>query len=205
MSGGAPAPLVRIPGLGFPHAMVAQLRYVDTYALTITAGSLAKQVMRWNSTFDPDLTGTGHQPLYRDTFASIYDQYAVISASAEVKFINASTSSIVCGIVSEDDANSSSTVDTLCEQALGEHTILPPLTGALSTHTFRLNWNCKDYLHIDPFSSELYKTAVGNNPTEESDLVIWATDFDAASISVTVHVTLVQEVLWTELTSPTQS
>lgn len=196
---------MRIPGLGFPHSMVAHLRYVDTYALTITSGSLAKQVMRWNSTFDPDSTGTGHQPLYRDIFASIYDQYAVISASIEVKFVNNTTSTIVCGIVSEDDATSSSTVDTLCEQALGEHTILPPLTGALSTHTFKMNWNCKDFLHIDPFASQTYKTAVGSNPSEESDLVLWATDFDAASISVTAHVTLVQEVLWTELTSPTQS
>jgi hypothetical protein len=185
--------------------MVSQLRYVDTYSLTITTGSLAKQVIRWNSTFDPDLTGTGHQPLYRDTYAGIYDQYAVVRASVEVKFVNPSNTTIVCGIVNEDDSSSSSTVDTLCEQALGQHTIIPALTGALSTHTFTQNWDCVSYLHIDPFASETYKTAVGSNPTEESDLVIWATNFDATSIAVVVHVTLVQEVLWTELTSPTQS
>jgi hypothetical protein len=198
--------MVRVPGLGFPHSMVSQLRYVDSYSLTITSGSLAKQVMRWNSTFDPDLTGTGHQPLYRDTYAAIYDQYAVIRASIEVKICNTDTSNlIICGIVSEDDAASSSTVDTLCEQATGQHTTLPPLAGSLSTHTFRMDWDCKKMLHIDPFTSEAYKTAVGNNPTEESDLVIWATNFSAASQSVNATVTLVQEVLWTELSSPTQS
>jgi len=206
VSRGNAAGMSRIPGLGFPHSMLTNLRYVDTYALTITSGSLAKQVMRWNSVFDPDLTGTGHQPLYRDTYASIYDQYAVVSASIEVKIVNSSTTAVLlCGIVGEDDASSSSTPNTLCEQATGQHTILPPLAGSLSSHTFRMNWDCKKMLHIDPFTSETYKTAVGSNPTEESDLVIWATNFDASSESVTVHVTLVQTILWTELTSPTQS
>lgn len=202
---GLPASLLRVPGLGFPHAMVCQLRYVDTFALTITSGSLAKQVMRWNSTFDPDFTGTGHQPLYRDTYASIYDQYAVVRAHVEVKFVNPSNSTVVCGIVGEDDTSSSTTVNTLCEQATGQHTILPALTGSLSSQVFTMAWDCKEVLHIDPFTSELYKTAAGSNPTEESNFVVWATNFDATSSAVTAHVTLVQEVLWTELTSPTQS
>lgn len=173
--------------------------------MTITSGSLAKQVMRWNSTFDPDLTNTGHQPLYRDTFAAIYDQYAVISATIVVKIVNLATAVLVCGVLTEDDASSSSTIQTLMEQGTGQHTILPPQTGSLSSHTFRLKWSCQKMLNIDPFSSETYKTAVGSNPTEESDLVIWATTADGSSATPYVTIEMEQVVLWTELQSPTGS
>lgn len=192
--------------IGFPDRLMTKLRYFDTGTLVVTAGSLAKQVFRWNSTFDPDLTGTGHQPLYRDTFAGLYNHYAVISATAEVKILNTDTDTIIiCGMVNEDDSSSSSTIDTLCEQSTGQHTILPPLAGSLSSHTFRMSWDARKKLNIDPFVSESYQTAVGSNPTEEQDLVIWGSNFDASSSVITYAITLVQTVLWTELSSPTQS
>jgi hypothetical protein len=200
------ASLSRIQGVGFPHAMISKIRYCDDYQLTSTLGSLGKQIMRWNSTFDPDFTGAGHQPLYRDTFAAIYDQYSVITAYTEVKIINTSTTApIVCGVLTEDDTSTSADVRVLMEQATGLHTILPPLSGSLSTHTFRLKWDCKKTLHIDPFSSETYKTAVGSNPTEESDLLIWMATLDATTASLYCNVTMVYEVLWTELSTPVLS
>lgn len=191
--------------LGFPHKMLTKLRYVDTYSMTITTGSLAKQVMRWNSTFDPDATGGGHQPLYRDTFAAVYDQYCVVSAQIEVKLINPNSTTYVCGLTNEDDTSSASSVTVLCEQVKGKHTVLPPVTGSLSSHTFRMNWDARKILNIDPFTSQSYKTAVGSNPSEESDLVIWATNFDSSSGSILAHVTLTQTVLFTELQSPSSS
>jgi hypothetical protein len=193
------------PTYGFPHQLLTKLRYHDTLTITSTAGSLAKYVFRWNSTFDPDFTGTGHQPLYRDTFAGIYDQYAVVSAIAVVKFANTSGDPWVVGVLSEDDATSSTTISVLCEQATGQHKLLPPVTGSLSSGTFNASFDAKKRLGIDPFTSELYKTAVGSNPTEESDLVIWGYDTSGGSSTVTFDIELVQTVLWTELTSPTQS
>jgi hypothetical protein len=191
---------------GFPDKMLTKLRYVDTYSVTITAGSIGKQVMYLNSVFDPDNTGVGHQPLYRDTYAAIYDQYAVVKVSCTVKFMNlAGADSVICGIVLDDDNSTSSTVNTLCEQNHGQHTILPPMSGSLSTHTFTYHWDCKSVLGIDPFASETYKTPVGSNPTEVSSLLIWATDTGGASISVPVHFQMEQTILWTELSTPTQS
>lgn len=197
----------RIPGVGFPHSMLAKLRYCDNYTLSITTGSVAKQFMRLNSIFDPDYTGTGHQPLYRDTFAAIYDQYAVVSCEVEVKVCNLSTTAVLeTGIVLEDDTSSSGDSRVLKEQATGSYTILPPLAGSLSTHTFRYRWDCKKTLHIDPFSSETYKTQVGTNPTEEADLCIWASVTDGISSTVPVlTVTMLYEVLFTELQTPSIS
>lgn len=196
----------RIP-FGFPHQLLTKLRYYDTYAMTVTTGSLGKQVMRWNSTFDPDFTSTGHQPLYRDTFAGIYDHYAVVSATANIKIISTSTSaSLIVGCITDDDSASAGSVTVLCEQNTGEHMLLPPLSGSLSSVTFNPSWDCKRVLGVDPYASEEYKTAVGSNPAEESYLHIWGTVTDgSSSTSITVAVELVQTVLWTELATPSSS
>jgi len=191
---------------GFPHRLITKVRYYDTIAMTVTTGSLGKQVMRWNSTFDPDYTNVGHQPLYRDTFASIYDHYAVVSARATVKIVNTSTVPLIVGVVTDDDSSAAGTVSVLAEQNTGQHMLLPPVSGSLSSVTFRPTWDCKKVLGIDPYSSEEYKTAVGSNPTEESYLHIWGTVTDgASSTSIVVSVEMEYTCLWTELTTPSSS
>lgn len=191
--------------LGFPDKILSKLRYVDLTTLTSTLGSIAKQAFRWNSTFDPDATGTGHQPLFRDTFAGVYDQYAVVSAVAKVKFINPGVDPIRVGVLIDDDFTSSTTVDTLCEQFHGQHVMLPPMAGSLSSHTFTISWDCQKILGIDAYSSELYKTAVGSNPTEESYLHCWMSNSLAGTSVAYIDVELIQTVLWTELNTPVQS
>ena len=39
-----------------------------------------------NSLFDPDFTGTGHQPYYFDQFATIYQRYTVIGSKLTATF-----------------------------------------------------------------------------------------------------------------------
>jgi len=203
---GTPAAIQRLPGLGFPDSMICNHRYADNYPLVCTSGILATQKMRWNSTFDPDFTGTGHQPLYRDTLASIYDHYSVISAYIEVQVVNTGTVPMLCGIVTDDDTSTSATVGVLMEQAYGQHQLLPAQAGSLSSCTFRMDWDCKKVLKIDPYTSETYKTANSSNPTEESILQVWAIPIDASTTATAyASVTLVQNVLWTELATPTLS
>jgi hypothetical protein len=185
---------------------MTKLRYCDYHNLTSTSGALAKLTYRWNSTFDPYQTGVGHQPLYRDTYAGIYDHYAVVRATAIIRVVNPGTVSSLFGAITDDDSSSSATFQTLMEQNHGRHSELTPLTGSKSDDTFVMTWDCKQILSIDPFTSEEYKTAVGSDPTEESYLVVWAIPVDGSSTNTLgVTIELIQEVLWTELTTPTQS
>lgn len=192
--------------LGFPAKLLTRIRYHDTEVLASTTGSIAKYYYRLNSTFDPDVTGAGHQPMFRDTFASIYDHYSVVSTKVTVKFANTSTVSYHTGVLIDDDGSTSTNIDTLCEDTQGQTEMLPPLSGSLSSHTYHVRWDCEKYLGINPFASETYKTATGSNPAEESQLAIWAVPTDgSSSASVVVTVMLEYTVLWTELASPSQS
>jgi len=202
-------PVVRFSPMcfGFPDKLLTRLRYCDTLNMTCTSGAVGKEIFRWNSTYDIDVTNTGHQPLYRDTYASIYDQYAVVRATARFTIVNVNTGiSVVCGHVTDDDTNISSQFNTLMEQNHGDHCILTPLAGSHSSHTFDTTWDCQEVLGIDPYASESYKTAVAADPTETSTLGIWAVPQDGSSTTtLQVIIEIIQEVLWTELTTPTIS
>ncbi len=192
---------------GFPNRLMTKLRYCDLVSTVSTVGSLASNVFRWNSTFDPDVTNVGHQPLFRDTYAGVYDQYAVVSATFKATAINVSTGvSVLCGVITDDDNTLSTTFQTLMEQSNGESRLITPLAGDNSSTTFVRTWDCREVLNIDPYSSQTYKTAVGSNPTESSTISVWSIPQDGTStLTVQWKIELVQDVLWTELTTPTQS
>jgi hypothetical protein len=186
--------------------MLSKVRYHEFSSISSTSGGLSNTGYRWNSTFDPDATYTGHQPLYRDTFAAIYDHYAVVSAQATVKFINTSTTApFMVGVVTDDDTSMTTTIDTVCEQVSGQHALLPPLAGSLSSHTFNISWDCMKVLGIDPFTSQAYKSAVGSNPPEDSLLFAWVASADSSTATCYYDITIDYLVLWSELTTPSQS
>ncbi len=192
---------------GFPPTLLTKLRYVDTYPLVSTSGSLAKQLFKINSIFDPDSSGVGHQPLYRDTYAAIYDYYAVVSVKATVQFQSLNTSSgSTVGILIDDDTSTSTNANVLMEQNYGKKILLPPVNGSLSNRTLTLDWDCKKILNIDPFTSQAYRTAQGSDPTELSTLLVWSASADGTSTgTVQAMVTLEFTVIFSELTTPTVS
>lgn len=192
---------------GFPTTLLTKLRYNDTYNLTSTAGTIAKQVMGLNSIFDPDISGGGHQPLYRDTFAAVYDQYSVVSSKITVQFANLHTAtSAHVGLLLDDDSSTSSTYSVLMEQNRGINTLLAPLAGGLSVNKLSLNFDCQRDLGIDPYTSETYKTAIGSNATEVMDCLVWAAPADTSSTgTVQAVVTIEYLVFFTELQTPTSS
>ena len=86
------APLLSL-GPTFPNGIVAKHKYTDQ--LTLSASyvntdipATALQSFRSASLFDPDRTNTGHQPLFYDEMALVYNQYRVIGAKMRLRFVN---------------------------------------------------------------------------------------------------------------------
>ncbi len=73
--------------------VTAKLRYVDDIALD--ASTVVSHNFSCNGIFDPDITGTGHQPLLRDQYALLYGAYRVLSSKITVTLYGGTTTSTV--------------------------------------------------------------------------------------------------------------
>jgi hypothetical protein len=108
--------------VGFPKTNQVKLRYVDTFSIDPAAGAVGYYKFRANSAFDPDYTGTGHQPNGFDQWSQFYNHYLVTSAVISVQFtLNNlaadSGSMMICGVSLTDDITSTSSLNTLLEQS----------------------------------------------------------------------------------------
>lgn len=86
----------------FPTRLRRTLQYVDNYLLSSVAGSIVTQQWKVNSMFDPDLTGTGHQPRGFDqlcTTSGPYAKYRVLAVriSGEALSTNDATMTLING------------------------------------------------------------------------------------------------------------
>lgn len=78
-----------IPGLqpdrvlAFPKNIITKLRYCS-YGLFANTTSAAGYNFRANSVFDPDQTSAGHQPMYFDNYAAIWNRYRVLGSEIKV-------------------------------------------------------------------------------------------------------------------------
>jgi hypothetical protein len=181
------------------------MRYCDTVPITSTSGSLAKYIFRINSLFDPDYTGTGHQPLYRDTYAAIYELYAVVSANVKVTIVNMADVPVHCGTVFEDDTSASTVATTLMEQSNGVHRLLPALSGSLSSVTFNMKWDCQKMLGLNPYTDIGAKALFASDPLFLGALVCWAQPVDTVTVTNYLNIEIDQVVFLSNLLTPTGS
>lgn len=200
-----------IPGVdgkttfGFPNSIITKLRYSTFGKLTAAAGVVTSQTFRANSIHDPDFTNTGHQPLYHDQWAAIYDQYVVLGAQIKVTFTSSSSLySNIVGIVGDDDSTTSSNLETLMEQNDGYSTVVgaagaPPVT---ITATF----SPQEMFGVDAKSDGSSQTSFGSNPTEEWYWKIYSIYSDAETTTTTYYKADIEyTVKMSELKTPTQS
>lgn len=157
--------------------------------------------------YDPDFTGTGHQPLYRDQYAAIYNFYSVLCTKVRVTFTNTDVDNpFLVGCVTDEDATASTSFQTLMEQNNGVFSQLTALSGSRSMVTFNLKWDPVDILGVNPYESAGYRTAIGDNPTLDSFLILWAQIEDGSSSAlVGATVEFEYDVLWSELLTPSQN
>jgi len=67
----------RAPLGNFPNRKTVALRYVESVAFDASGSSAAVNVFCVNNIYDPNYSGTGHQPMFRDNYATIYERYKV--------------------------------------------------------------------------------------------------------------------------------
>lgn len=75
-----------LPLAGNPRCKLVKLRYAETIAINAPIGGVGSYVFRANDLYDPNYTGTGHQPLGFDQLMQYYNHFTVIGSKCTVMF-----------------------------------------------------------------------------------------------------------------------
>lgn len=199
-----------IPGLnsrvfGFPNSIITKLRYAEVLPVTSTTGAVTHRVFAANGIFDPYLTGVGHQPMYRDTYAGIYDQYTVIGSKFTCTFVPRTvTNGFLVGVCGDDDSSFTTTLTTIMEQNNSQSAAIGNLAaGSVTlTQTFEPLRDFGVATKDDGYSA----TSVGSNPNELWCISAWVATIDGATTDICdIYVDIEYTVKFSELQTPTSN
>lgn len=107
-----------------PDRMFLKLAYSTSVNTAGLAGFTDTHIFQ-SSQFDPDLSGTGHQPFGRDQWANFYSKYRVHAIGYKIIFANEATGSQAeVHVVPKSTASTITVSDTAWEKPYGKHAVL---------------------------------------------------------------------------------
>lgn len=182
-----------------PDAYITRLKYSTLNAISYVGGTAApgRYQFRVNSIFDPDLTGTGHQPLGHDEWNTFYNRYCVYGMKYYVCFNNESTTeSLEVAVQLRPNSIFATDMQTIREDTLTVYrAILAPQGQA---NSMRIASGYADVAKIRGISKQRvrmesdYQAVFGNNPPISPILNVYVQNQDVlTSASCNIRVDLV--------------
>lgn len=107
----------RVRGSLIPDRFFVRLKYSEVFGMSYAGAGFANYYQfRTNSLYDPNLTGTGHQPLGYDAWSSFYSRYRVRGMSYVVTFTNIETAAqMEVAITLRPNVTVDTTIETIRE------------------------------------------------------------------------------------------
>lgn len=164
---------------GFPRTQVVKLKYVEGFTVDPGVGIAGTYAFRANSVYDPNATGTGHQPMNFDLWSQLYNHYVVIGAKIKVHVYPSSVAGnggVVQGIMLTDDMTYTTHIGTIMENNLCRyrHTGLGPI-NSYNGVTVSKTFSSKKFFTITNITDNTGRigSATNNNPTEQAFFVFF--------------------------------
>jgi len=178
-----------------------RIRYQESLNLTGSASNVYAYVYSANGCYDPNITGTGHQPMGFDQMMLLYDHYTVANAYLQVQAANTTANLIKFGImVSGDPAGYSTNYQQNIENGQIVYATLEPagVPGNICTLRQRANIAALSGTQQVLDSHDLRGDA-GSNPAEQTYflLLIWNPQ-NATVPTALLDVILEYDVVFTE-------
>lgn len=188
-------------GLGFPKKMVMTHKYCETFTLGSTAGALGNYKFSCNGMYDPNITGTGHQPMYFDQMAQIYDHYTVIGSRIIVKIAPETAGQPayqVAMFINDDTTYNPTDPDYAAEQSTTSRFVLVP-PSSTDAFTMSKKWSAKKYFGSAVLANNSLQGTSSANPTEQSYFEIYLRSVGSSTSSVIFQVEIQYIAVWAEI------
>lgn len=184
---------------GFPQRLYIKQRYVENVGVTSTTGSVAAYKWRANGMFDPNFTGTGHQPMYFDVCATVYNHFTVIKSYAKFSFVPLSATTVPTAISSclDDDTSSPATTAAMGESSKGTIKVATPApTDPIITYC---NFSAREAFGGDPLSNDNLQGTVSADPTEQMVFIAAVEGLNLSTQSWNIQAEITYYAVWDEL------
>lgn len=189
----------------FPNQLFNTLSYTEQVVVTATSGFATYQFSA-NSLYDPNSTGTGHQPMYFDQLMALYDHYTVLRSRIRITpAVNSSLATPSFAVVYiDDDTSVASSFSQAAEQqsATKVYTWLP---AASNPPPIYLGWDAAKTFGPNPQAQDSLQGTASTSPTEQSYFTFVYQDAGVGNFSFTALVQMEFDVVYDELKTLAQS
>lgn len=185
----------------YPPRSTKYLRYHDNVGNTITSGALSTYVFAANALYDPDVTGTGHQPMGFDQLMLAYVHYAVKKARISILAQNTSSGSVHSGLRIDSAAAPITGSNELVENGAITYDVLEAKNTIGSAKSYSIDVDVCKFLGIpskDLTSQINLAGQINANPAELVYFHVMSWDPNGLSGGVTLDVTIDFEVIFFE-------
>jgi len=197
---------VRIGKQPIPKLLYNRLKYAETVNVALGVTGLGSYLFSCNGMYDPNITGTGHQPMYFDQYCAMYDHYTVLKSMIKVTVVANTQAALIFSLGQDDDTSISAATSSTIWERPGFQTKVVNTPIQPNDTVLWSRWDAKKTFGGDPKSDPDLQGTASANPTEQTYYVIY---FDGsvniASTNVTVLVEIWYESVWDEFVSMTQS
>jgi len=188
---------------GLPPTMWARHVYCERYSFTNTSGTTAGYAFRMNDLYDPNLTGTGHQPKLFDQFSALYTNFCVTSCEVEIDWT--SDGGAFVGHVASSDLLSSADMSSWVEQYGGTTVPINSYTTAQEKRKYLSHVICG--VSKEDYRGELsFQGSSSGSPSRSAYLYLYGGPTDGGtSRTMYFNLKLTYTALWTRPINQAQS
>lgn len=184
----------------FPKQLRNTVTYAETVNIGLTTGAYGQYIFSCNGLYDPNITGTGHQPLYFDQLSGIYNHYTVLNSRISVTPVYTAGNNLYTVVVFKDDDTTTNVSNTATAIERPGATFASFGTQD-NTRTLYQRWNAHDTFGGDPLADNVLIGTSASNPAEQTYYVIGVEDHGLNTDSIYFTVRIEYDTVWDELKS----
>lgn len=166
-----------------PLQFKTKLRYCENFSLDPgLTGSCDVKIMNAGGLYDPDVSGTGHQPRGFDQLIPLYDHFVVIGAKITATFASRVSSAYptMCGIALRDGTTAETDAREYLEGGTNRSAVISPDASGMCVATRTLTYSPKKFLgRSHPMSDPTLKGSATADPSESAFFHVWVAPIQA--------------------------
>lgn len=193
----------------FPLQHRCSLRYSDEVEIKGLGVTPNGYILSANGLYDPDISGTGHQPMGFDQLSAFFQHYTVLGSRATIQFRGVDTTNVVRGAVAVQRSNSLLTSwSRLIEAGNVQFGALGsvPFGGGPIPSWFVNSVKIADFQGIpNVMNDDTLRGTASANPATGVFFALYVASDATIATSVLASVTIEYDAIFTEPLQPTQS